>query len=84
MQDRLRTQKEMNRTQLPRFEEEKNNSENIIDKIRNIDNQLKIKKKHIKSRSLYQNPFVKFEYSHPGKYIKFEHETMEIWSCCIS
>ena len=59
--------------------------ENIIEKIRNFDNGNTTKKRHIKSKSVYNpNPFVKYEYTHPGKFIKFEHEKNDAWSCCLS
>ncbi len=70
--------------------EELTSTDQIISKIKgNIDKDPmfeppRMKTYHNKSKSYNPNPFIKYEYTHPGKFIKFDFEKHEAWSCCLN
>jgi len=69
---------------LPKKKEQLNDPKYLIEKIKNFEKEIGNKKKHFKSKSVSQNPFVKYEYHHPGKFIKFEYEYNKAYSCCLN
>lgn len=77
--DKLRKQKEMNRTMIPLRDGETHTS-GKRDSIKDVT----IRKTHYKSNSFNPNLFLKYEYYHPGKFIKFDYESHDAWSCCLN
>ena len=87
LRDKMRSVRDLNRIMLPKQIEPPNEGKTIIDNIRNfskLEKENLKKQHHFKSKSYSSNHFIKHEWNHPGKFIKFEHEKSEAWSCCMA